>query len=130
MSTRSAIIHKTENGYAGIYCHSDGYPSWNGRLLLENYQDPEKVAALIALGDISSLGERVNPLGEHSFENRESGTTVAYGRDRGESDVDTTIGTSVEDVADKIGHNGYVYVFNRGWTCNGKKLTQKLIEKD
>ncbi len=120
MSTRSAIIEKTETGYRGIYCHNDGYLSYNGRILFDHYQDAAKVSALIDLGDISSLGERVAPIGEHSFDysKREEGTTVAYSRDRGEEGTEAVSGATVEDVASNIGHDGYVYVFDpaSGWT--------------
>ena len=94
MSTRSAIIEKTETGYRGIYCHNDGYLSYNGRILFDHYQDAAKVSALIDLGDISSLGERVAPIGEHSFDysKREEGTTVAYSRDRGEEGTEAVSG--------------------------------------
>jgi len=130
MSTRSAIIMKTNDGYAGVYCHSDGYmeaPHGVGHKLLTYYTDIKKVAKLIALGDLSSLGERVAPLANHhSFEHAEDGTTVAYGRDRGEgvtSDNVFTVGDTVEDVESKIGHNGFVYVFEDGkWSCNGKVM--------
>ena len=119
MSTRSAIIMKTDDGYAGIYCHFDGYPSGVGQTLLDNYQDLEKVNDLIRLGDISQLGARVVPIGEHSYGQPETNTTVAYMRDRGESGCYFSAGATVAEVAATIGHNGYVYVFeNSAWTCN------------
>ena len=70
MSTRSHIGIWNEDGSLDvIYCHWDGYPSYNGALLLHRYQDPEKIRELIALGDISSLAESVKPAeGEHTFE--------------------------------------------------------------
>ena len=70
MSTRSHIGIWNEDGSLDvIYCHWDGYPSYNGAVLLHHYQDPEKIRELIALGDISSLAESVKPAeGEHSFE--------------------------------------------------------------
>jgi hypothetical protein len=121
MSTRSAIIAKTDTGYAGIYCHFDGYEDGVGATLLEHYTDPEKVAALIALGEISALRERVAPTGAHSYEHPEKGVTVAYHRDRGEEQTGPHTGATVEEVAKHIGHNGYVYVFENGaWTCNGQ----------
>jgi hypothetical protein len=125
MSTRSAIIQKTEDGYEGIYCHFDGYLSGVGRELLENYQDADKVDDLISLGDISCLYSEVwpNPREHHSFDKPQSGVTIAYGRDRGEEGTDAIVGETIDDVASKIGHNGYVYVYDNGWTCNGKKFT-------
>lgn len=57
MATRSRIGMIMEDGTVrSIYCHWDGYPSYNGRILKECYNTPEKVKELISLGDISSLG--------------------------------------------------------------------------
>jgi hypothetical protein len=73
MSTRSNIAVQNEDGTISmIYCHFDGYPSNNGSILQEDYQDVEKIKKLIALGDMSSLG--VN-----------SGSCTFYSRDRGEA---------------------------------------------
>lgn len=60
MSTRSniAIIFSPEN-VASIYCHFDGYPDCNGRMLLDHYSDFDKVEELVTQGDISSLGSQV-----------------------------------------------------------------------
>lgn len=62
MSTRSAIaIQETKNGpVRHIYCHYDGYPSHNGKILNEHYRDPAKVKELLALGDMSSLDETID----------------------------------------------------------------------
>jgi hypothetical protein len=87
MATRSRIAIEDQDGSVrSIYCHWDGYPSNNGRILLDNYKTREKVEALIALGSISSLNENVEiPEGvEHNFEHQAKGITVAYHRDRGE----------------------------------------------
>lgn len=86
MSTRS-VIASTSNGITrAIYCHYDGYPSHVGAILVNYYTDSATIDALMSLGDISSLGERVVPNdGEaHSFDNRAHGVTTAYHRDRGE----------------------------------------------
>lgn len=87
MGTRSFIILPNPKGdYTGIYCHWDGYPKHVGRLLRDHYSKPAAARELIRLGDLSSLGERLRPLNPeaHSFDEAERGTTVAYGRDRGE----------------------------------------------
>ena len=127
MSTRSAIIAKTENGYAGIYCHFDGYESGVGKTLLAHYRDPQKVAELIELGDISSLGERVSPIGAHSYDSPEKGTTVAYGRDRGE-ETEVFLAESQIEVEKYFegAHDGYVYVFDGSlWKLNGSEFGSK-----
>lgn len=116
MSTHSAIIMKRPDGiFAGIYCHFDGYPEGVGMMLRDHYQDANKVAALIQLGDISSLDMRVDPIGPHSYKEPEDGTTVAYGRDRGEEDTEFKIGSTWKEVAAQIAYQ-YVYVFDNGWT--------------
>lgn len=88
MSTRSYICIERPNGkYQGIYCHSDGYLTYNGAMLLDNYNEREKVEKIISLGDISTLQENIdpNPNYPHSFDDRQSHVTVFYGRDRGEN---------------------------------------------
>lgn len=85
MATRSFICKQTEDGRMfGIYCHWDGYPLHHGEILINSYADENKINALLMLGDISSLGERVvPPAGEfHSYDNPVEGVTIAYHRDR------------------------------------------------
>lgn len=131
LSTRSAILEKTETGYRGIYCHNDGYVEGVGITLLEHYTDPAKVSSLIDLGDISSLGELVDPQPNtvHSFENPDYPiVTVAYGRDRGESDTEATVGKTIKQVANKIDH-AYLYVFENGrWSVDGRPLDLMLLK--
>jgi hypothetical protein len=56
MGTRSKIgILKSDGKVDAIYCHWDGYPSHNGRILMENYTEQDKIRKLISLGAISSL---------------------------------------------------------------------------
>ena len=56
MGTRSRIgIELKDNSIMSVYCHWDGYPSFNGRVLREFYDTKEKVEQLINGGNISSL---------------------------------------------------------------------------
>ena len=56
MATRSLIGIKLDNNIVKtIYCHWDGYPEHNGKLLVENYTSPASVFELMELGDLSSL---------------------------------------------------------------------------
>jgi hypothetical protein len=57
MGTRSNIGIEYEDGSIKfVYCHWDGYPSNNGQILFDHYQTRSEVEALVALGEISSLG--------------------------------------------------------------------------
>ena len=48
MSTRSTIAIELADGTVKqVYCHSDGYLSYNGRILFEHYSDPAKLEELI-----------------------------------------------------------------------------------
>ena len=86
MGTRSYIITANPKGdFTGIYCHWDGYPSHNGKILHENYDTQEKVETLIALGDLSSLRESPACPEGHSYRTPVAGHCIAYGRDRGEA---------------------------------------------
>ena len=91
MGTRSLIARENQDGTVdAIYCHWDGYPTWNGRILLNHYQDRAKVDQLIELGNISILGEEIGE--KHPFTDADSppGICTAYGRDRGEDDTKAT----------------------------------------
>ena len=54
MGTRSRIgIQLKDNSVLSVYCHYDGYPEFNGRVLRDNYDTVEKVRELIDGGDMS-----------------------------------------------------------------------------
>jgi hypothetical protein len=98
MATRSSIAVKHGNNIKAVYCHWDGYLSHNGKILLESYDSP-KANYLVALGDISSLGKRIEPLEgtDHSFQNPQEDVCVFYGRDRKEEGGDfRTFGSEAE----------------------------------
>ena len=60
MSTRSHIgIAKPDGSLEVVYCHSDGYPSYNGDILLHHYTDVEKIKELISNGGMSSLEKEI-----------------------------------------------------------------------
>lgn len=61
MGTRSKIgILKSDGKVDAIYCHWDGYPSHNGRILMVDYTKQDKIRKLISLGAISSLYESLD----------------------------------------------------------------------
>ena len=87
MSTRSFIFVEQDDGsYKGVYCHSDGYLTYNGAMLLDHYNSRDKANEIIALGDLSLLCENLYPDPDkpHGFDydKRQEDVTVAYGRDR------------------------------------------------
>ena len=123
MGTRSAIVvHDGHHqNYRGIYCHWDGYPEYNGMILLEHYTDPNKVSELMALGNLSSLGDNIGE--KHAFDNRDETVCTAYFRDRGEEDQEALEFGSLDEIFDHYNHVGceYVYIFHpndyEDWAC-------------
>lgn len=125
MATRSNIGIKLPTGQIrGIYCHWDGYLGHNGQILIRHYTDPDKVQALIDLGDLSVLSEKIgvkrpfdNPhqygSTEHQdFENQYADQCVFYGRDRGEKDCQARVYAHEAEFID-LGEE-YVYIFDHG----------------
>jgi hypothetical protein len=100
---------------ASIYQHWDSYPSCLGATLLGNYKDKAKVEKLIALGDCSSVKEEVDiPEGKtHTFDNPLTNVTIAYGRDRGEMEIEPRLDES-EDAFWKSDIEEYGYLFKDG----------------
>lgn len=122
MGTRSNIgIVNEDDSVTAIYCHWDGYPSHNGKMLLNRYNDISIVNQLMLLGDLSSLREKLYPNDSkpHTFQNQQDDVCVAYGRERSESDVDCKIFKDIGDF-EKLANNTdaeYQYLFEVGrWT--------------
>ena len=114
MATRSYIGKQNTDGTVKyIYCHWDGYPSHNGEILKEHYKTEAKVNTLMDLGDLSILGPEIGE--KQDFNNKQSNNMcLAYGRDRGEKNVEANI-APLEEI---IGDQDYVYVFDNGeWHC-------------
>ena len=91
MATRSMIGQmQDDQTILAIYCHWDGYPEHNGRLLKDHWTDRAKVKQMLDLGDMSVLGEEIGK--KHHFDDRDGrGNGCAfYGRDRNE-DVSNTV---------------------------------------
>lgn len=122
MSTRSAIGIRLPNGsIKGVYCHWDGYLSYNGVILATEYQDKEKVLKLVNLGDLSSLGEKIepNPNEPHTFEHTQKGVCCFYGRDRGEKGVEARTFANEEDFVKTYDWSEYFYLLEpEGWKVN------------
>lgn len=137
MATRSTIGILNSNGsVTAVYCHWDGYPEYNGKLLIENYTTEEKVRELIGFGSISSLGVSIGE--QHPFskfelkeeapdfdelmamyaKSQSEGWTTFYGRDRGETDVQANTFDNVAEFVEEFGEE-YNYLFINGtWFVN------------
>ena len=117
MGTRSTIGFVNSNGAVqGIYCHWDGYPDYNGRILRDSYTTPDKIRRLMKLGDLSSLGAKIGR--KHKFDQHIADTCTAYGRDRGETGTEAQLFTDeAEFLKDDRGQD-YLYLFKAGkWYC-------------
>lgn len=149
MGTRSDIIvHRGDGKWHRIYCHWDGYLENNGRILFDHYTSQSKADALVALGDLSSLGPELGS--KHSFEWRDKlhkkygskapetveykrfeATCLVYGRDRGERDV---VGTVSDTLAgcwpDNETWTEFTYVWDDGkwWVGDSNEGSQTLID--
>ena len=132
MGTRSLIGKLNDDGtVTAVYCHWGGYISNNGAILNDHYQDAAKVDALLALGDLSSLGNEVGE--QHDFDWRmqligdpsvskaqidndpRHSWCNAYGRDRGETGTEAHVEpTEVDFWASRKKYGAeYLYLFSR-----------------
>lgn len=102
MATRSTIALEFEDGTVKqIYAHWDGYLEGNGEILLNHYKTPADVAALIDMGDLSSLHTTLE-------------ATTFYARDRGEIDVDARQFSDIEDYNRNGISESYNYIMRDG----------------
>jgi hypothetical protein len=117
MATRSTIAIQNPNGtVTGIYCHWDGYLGCNGVILQENYTTEVQVRDLIALGNLSSLGETLGNRVDFHDINSHAGQCVAYGRDRGETGVSCMTCYDWTDFLNDLGEEyNYLFVPSEGW---------------
>ena len=127
MATRSLIGKQNADGtITNIYCHFDGYPEHNGVILQEHYSTPAKVDQLLALGNLSILGELIGEKQEFdNYHKRNNNWCLAYGRDRGELNQQAQTNTREDFFSTDHGVD-YLYLYNNefewecfdGWTLN------------
>lgn len=129
MATRSTIgIINLDSTVTAVYCHWDGYPEHNGKILMENYTTEDKVRELISMGGISSLGPQIGE--QHPFSRLElkdgevydeaayKDMTTFYRRDRGEKDVGPYTFADSTEFTREFGEE-YNYLFVNGtWYVN------------
>ena len=114
MGTRSRIgIELSDSSILSVYCHYDGYPSFNGKVLHEFYDTKEKVTQLINGGDMSCTWTNA---GWNNETLPESGPL--HYTSRGES-IDMNAPRLDKDMEEFFTDNEeYSYVFtSAGWVC-------------
>lgn len=122
MGTRINIgIVNLNDSITAIYCHWDGFPEWNGMILLQQYTSTDIVNQLMLLCHLYSLNEKLYPDDSkpHTFQNAQDDVCVAYGRERSESDVDCTTFINIDEFEKyAVGTDAeYQYLFTNGkWT--------------
>jgi hypothetical protein len=114
-----------------IYCHNDGYPSHNGKILVNHYDDIEKVEELIDLGDLSVLAKEIGR--KQDFDQpTDRNWCLAYGRDRGEEGTEARKYISLIEATMDFSECDYFYLFDgRSWLYkrNGVKQWDELTEE-
>ena len=96
MSTRAAIakLNTNTNEAKLIYCHSDGYLEYTGKILNEHYNSEDRVDELLSYGDLSIINENIGEKLDVSFNDYTAFANKKqcrfYGRDRGEKNKEAT----------------------------------------
>jgi hypothetical protein len=136
MSTRSRIgILESDGKIESVYCHSDGYLSWNGRLLLENYTDINKIRELISLGDMSSLAEEIGSKHGFDYDQRPEKQCTFYDRDRGETDVAAIKHNNIKEFYEYLSDSDQEYyylwdVVNSKWMWGKVNWIKETLASD
>ena len=133
MATRSNIGYTLPTGEIRmIYCHYDGYPEHNGRILQEHYSSQERVEELVSFGDMSILAQNPGMPHQpgHSFDSPEKGICVYYGRDRKETGTEPQTAPDSEESRQEE----YLYVWDGhawrvcSWQWDGWKPLAEVLE--
>ena len=133
MSTRSCIGVMHGNKAKTIYCHSDGYLSYVGEVLLNNY-DSSKANHLVAMGDCSMLGKELgekidfNARMEYDTDNKAKQCRF-YKRDRDEENVDFQVCMSDKDMFEQYAWCEYFYIMQDGvwYVSQGEGTEWKVL---
>ena len=117
MGTRSRIgIQLKDNSVLSVYCHYDGYPEFNGRILRDNYDTVEKVRQLIDGGDMSCTWTNA---GWNNETLPESGPLHYTARGESLESNAPRYDESIFDFLDKKNNEEYAYIWtvNNEWKC-------------
>jgi hypothetical protein len=125
MSTRSRIgIQLADQSILSVYCHSDGYPEFNGVKLVEHFNSHDAAAELIDGGDISSLWTN------KSWGNWRLPTYgPLYYSARGDEYNPPRLNSNLEEYLSE--GEEYAYLFANGeWICyNTKSWDEKYLQQ-
>ena len=110
MATRSRIgLLIGDESVVSVYHHWDGYPTFLGIHLRQNYTTREKIEELLDGGDISCIDSDTN------WDRQECEPHVQYYNDRGEK---TEPRLDLNDYEFFINNEEYAYIFEDGkWTA-------------
>tara|TARA_Y100000356_G_scaffold106071_1_gene91919 strand:+ start:143 stop:544 length:402 start_codon:yes stop_codon:yes gene_type:complete len=110
MATRARIgLRLAEDAILSVYHHWDGYPTWLGVHLRQNYRTKDKIAELLDGGDISCIDSDT----DWNLEKVEN--HVQYYNDRGEN-TEPRLDLNDDDFFDN--NEEYAYIFDDGeWLC-------------
>jgi hypothetical protein len=135
MGTRSRIgIQLPDHSVVSSYCHWDGYPSFNGKVLVEHYQNREDVKELIDGGSMSSLRTRetwnsgsilrdadgeyiTDSEGYHMYEN-DRDPQPKYHSERGDGQEPTHTSFDTFVSGDSCEEYAYLYTLEGNWVCH------------
>ena len=117
MSTRSRVgLELADGSILSSYHHSNGYPSWLGRILTTHYNSKELASDLIDGGDMScawTIGRWTNDLPDH---HRQTYGPQYYSQ-RGE-ECPPRLDADLCEYLLPDGSEEYAYVFRSGeWVC-------------
>ena len=110
MATRARIgLRLAGDAILSVYHHWDGYPTWLGIHLRQNYRTKDKIAELLDGGDISCIDSDTD-WSLNKVENH-----VQYYNDRGEK-TEPRLDLNDGDFFDN--NEEYAYIFDDGeWLC-------------
>lgn len=127
MGTRSTIIQRLDNGkYRSINCKFDGFYSHVGYILLNNYNNYEKLSKLLELGMLHSLEEEVDiPEGViHSYDNRQVNITIALVRDCDYKDWKSVCPETKDTLSDSLDESYSYLFFENNWYVEKENLVE------
>ena len=127
MATRSRIGLLLDSEHVlSVYHHWDGYPSFLGVFLQQNYTTKEQIAELLDGGDISSIDS------DTDWNDEKVDNHVLYYNDRGEK-TEPRLDLNVEDyIENKLSAmEEYAYLFENGeWICYDLDTKQPVEIKE